>query len=124
MLHKRILLLVSVASILFTSCDFTPSVINETDCKVFALCAVAPTFVGNELYDYTIQKYKQSISDGNEDELGDLVFEEGDDMWNIELVTDHQKYYSGEIYYTGGDFSDEQAARAGDFIHFLSLKDA
>lgn len=86
MLHKRILLLVSVATILFTSCDFTPSVINEPDSKVFAACAVQPNWVSNELYNYVMQVYEKSLFGDNNAERGDIVFEEGDEMWNLNLL--------------------------------------
>lgn len=86
MLHKRILLFVSVATFLFTSCDFTPSVINEPDCKVFAACAVQPNWVSNELYHYVMQVYEKSLFGGNDAERGDIIFEEGDEMWNLNLL--------------------------------------
>ena len=86
MLHKRILLFVSVATFLFTSCDFTPSVINEPDCKVFAACAVQPNWVSNELYHYVMQVYEKSLFGGNNAERGDIIFEEGDEMWNLNLL--------------------------------------
>ena len=117
MLNKKILLFIAIATVLFTSCDFEPSVIHETDCKVFAACAVRPTWVGNELYDYVFVEYAKSISDGDEEESGDFVFEEGDDMWNIELLTDHERYY-------GGEWVGNVAATSNDLIKFLFLKGA
>jgi len=96
MLQKRILLLVSVATILFTSCDFTPSVINEPDCKVFAACSAQPKRVAQELYSYTMHEYEKSIFGENENERGDIVFEEGDDMWNLDVFTGNLIFYVGK----------------------------
>lgn len=83
MLNKKTLLFTAIAAILLTSCN--PSVIEENDAKFVAACAGQPRWVASELYDYVIETYQKSISDGNDEELGDLVFEEGDDMWNLEV---------------------------------------
>ena len=79
----------ATSTIFLTSCE--PTVMQETDCKAFAACAGCPLFVANELYDYVIETYTSNVSDGNDEELGDLVFEEGDDMWNLEILTDRVK---------------------------------
>ncbi|MBR1787209.1 MAG: hypothetical protein IJ756_08655 [Paludibacteraceae bacterium] len=88
MLDKKTLLFTAIAAILFTSCN--PSVIEENDAKFLAACAGQPRWVASELYDYVIETYQKSISYGNGEELGDLVFEEGDDMWNLQVFNEKE----------------------------------
>ena len=63
MLNKKTLLFTAIAAILFTSCD--PTVIQENGAKFFAACAGQPRWVASELYDYVIETYQTSVSDGN-----------------------------------------------------------
>lgn len=88
MLNKKTLLFTTIAVILFTSCN--PSVIEENDAKFVAACAGQPRWVASELYDYVIEAYQKSISYGSGEELGDLVFEKGDDMWNLQVFNEKE----------------------------------
>ena len=96
MLNKKTLLFSMIATILLTSCN--PSVINENDAKFLAACAGQPRWVASELYDYVIATYEASIRvDGDDEELGDIVFEEGDDMWNLSVLNEKEDDYGDAI---------------------------
>ncbi len=94
MINKKSLLSIYIATIVFTSCN--PSVIKENDAKFLAACAGQPRWVANELYNYVIDTYEKSIRE-DDDELGDIVFEEGDDMWNLEVLNEKEDDYGDAI---------------------------
>lgn len=64
MLFKKSLFLCSVATILLTSCgNSNPSAIEGPISKFFAASFGNPEWVGNELYDYVVNKYYTSNKD-------------------------------------------------------------
>jgi hypothetical protein len=73
-------------------------VIEENDAKFLAACAGQPRWVAEELYDYVIAAYEKSIGyDENDEELGDIVFDEEDDMWHLSVLLEKEDDYGDKI---------------------------
>lgn len=90
MKHLQSWLFVVLAVLLFTSC--APSVINESDAKLFAACAGQPRWIGAELYDYVFQVHREKA-----DTIEDVVIKDGDDWWNLEVLKDKEDDFGDAI---------------------------
>lgn len=95
MLNKKTLLFLAISSIIMTSCK--PTVIQEDTAKFLAACAGQPRWVANELYNHTIQKYENALYAGNDNERGDIIYEPGDDMWNLQVLKEDEDDFGDKI---------------------------
>lgn len=83
---KKYLLFIAIATstVMLTGCE--PSVIQDIDCKVYAACAGNHLWVGEQLYDYVFKVVEDKAKAEHPDEMGDMVFEPGDDWWNLDVL--------------------------------------
>lgn len=94
---KKYLLFIAIATstVMLTGCE--PTVIQESGCKFYAVCASAPRWVGEQLYDYVFKVEEDKAKAEHPDEMGDMVYEEGDDWWNLEVLKEESDDYGNEI---------------------------
>lgn len=85
MIKKNLLFIaIAISTVVLTGCE--PSVIQNTDCKVYAACAGNHLWVGEQLYDYVFKVVEDKAKAEHPDEMGDMVYEPGDDWWNLDVL--------------------------------------
>ncbi|MBO7476758.1 MAG: hypothetical protein J6U04_02350 [Salinivirgaceae bacterium] len=86
---------IATSTIFLTSCE--PTVMHESGCKFYAACAGDHHWVGEQLYDYVFKVQDDKAKAEHPDEMGDLVIEEGDDWWNLEVLKMEEDDYGDQV---------------------------